>query len=363
MDELLNTPIDTWFKWPKLKTPVWPEGTTPDLHLEKYREFKICEPKKRIGIEVEVEGITRMPVIDKQIWFTKVDGSLRNNGIEFITAPVAGLQIIYAIDNLYSNLPTTADFSERTSIHVHVNVREQTVGQILTLLMLYTVFEQLLFEFAGPQRRNNIFCVAVQETRYPYLITNFLRDKSFGDLIMGWKKYSGLNLGIIRGLGTIEYRIMEGHNDPVRLLNWINILLRMHQYVRTTSFNEAYEAIRTLNTTSMYEQFIRNVFKSDAENLIKHGYNLQQMLEVGVSSAKAFALPSEFLKTLTSNISTESTLLKKLNVLEYPIAKKSVKEIQINDHFILAHTMTAHAREFATTWARQSDDVEEPHPF
>ena len=325
MDQLLNTPITDFFQWAKLRTPVWPDNNVPDMHVEKYTDFKLCEPKKRIGIEVEVEGIGRMSgAIDKYIWMTKADGSLRNNGCEFVTLPIAGRQVIYAVDNLFTNLPPTADFSERTSIHIHVNVREQTIGQILTLLMLYTVFEQLLFEFAGPQRKKNIFCVAIQETRYPYMIMNFLKNQSFIDLIMSWKKYSGLNLGIMRGLGTIEYRIMEGHSDPLRLLKWINILLRMHQYVRVVSFKQAYEEIRTLNTSSMYEQFVRNVFKSDADDLLKNVYNLQQLLEVGVSSAKTFGLPSEFLTSLTSKVSTDSLLLKQLEVKEYPpVAKKS----------------------------------------
>jgi hypothetical protein len=323
MDQILKEPLENYFKWPKFRTPVWPDGLKPDLRVADYANFKLCEPKKRIGIEIEVENLTVGSVeYDRYIWVPKNDGSLRNNGLEFVSLALAGHEIVYAVDNFYKNLPRSADFSERTSIHIHANMRDQTVGQLLTTLMLYTTFEQLLFEFAGPQRRNNIFCVSVQETRYPYLISDFFKNQSLVDLTRDWKKYSGLNLRSLRNLGTIEYRIMEGHNNPRRLLNWINIILRMSQYARHTPFEAAFESIKMLNTTSMYEQFMREVFREDADLLLNTGRNLQQLLETGVSTIKAFTMESDFRMGLSKNISPNSSLLKKLGVKEYPKAKK-----------------------------------------
>lgn len=311
MDHFLNQELDKIYKWRNF------QKTLPDAEIDKHlngRSFLICEPKKRIGIEVEVENIRDIPRnFDRCLWTTHDDGSLRNGGIEFVTLAVAGKEIPAAIYNLFDNLPKDADFSERTSIHVHVNIREQTVDQLLTVLLLYITFERLLYQFAGSHRAKNIFCVPIQETRYPYILSDAFIHQSIPELIDKWKKYSGLNLRRIKDFGTLEYRHMEGHRDPIRLLRWINIILRLHRYARRNTFFDTYNEIRMLNTSSMYEHFTRQVFESDTEYLLS-GNDLKGLMEIGVTTAKHITIPSPFFMSLLENMHQDSSLLRGLGL-------------------------------------------------
>ena len=310
MDNFLDTPLEKIFKWcGTIFRPTVKLGES-----ETIEPFLLCEPKKRIGIEVEVEGLRDIPSnLHREFWDTASDGSLRNGGVEFVSRALAGREIVVAVENLFRVLPKSADFSERTSIHVHVNIREQTVGQLLTVLLLYVTFERLLYQFAGAQRVQNIFCVPVQETRYPYVLSDALIHQSIPELTKKWRKYSGLNLRRMTDLGTLEYRQMEGHRDTQRLLNWINIILRMHRYTRRHSFLRVYEEIKMLNTSSMYEQYTRTVFGTDAD-ILMGSFDVKNMLEVGVTTAKHISIPSPFFHSLLDEMSEAANLLKGLEI-------------------------------------------------
>jgi hypothetical protein len=250
-----------------------------------------------------------------EFWAIKEDGSLRNGGAEYVTPPLKDQEIACAVPLLFDQmLPKTADFSARTSIHVHLNVRDWSMGDILKLMLVYAPFEKLLYKYAGAERYKNNFCVPIQETKLPIVLSNYLANGDFGGLLGGWAKYSGLNLLPIKVFGTVEYRHMRGHRDTDHLLTWINILQRMHIYARNEDFKTLLGGIQSLNTTSYYEQFLRDVFKKDADKLMTK--NLQKDMEYGVSLVKAIKPPSPFLINLLGNISNKSPLLKGLGISE-----------------------------------------------
>ena len=162
---------------------------------------------------------------------------------------------------------------------------------LLNILLLYLVFEKLMYKFAGPTRYKNIFCIPIQETKLPIAVANFLVHGEVSSLIREWQKYSGLNLAPVRGFGTVEYRHMMGHRDPIYLLKWINILMRIHKYARKSDFMILFNRIRTLNTTSLYEEFLVDVFKGEAKLLLSE--DLKNDMELGVSTVKSIARSEE----------------------------------------------------------------------
>ena len=99
------------------------------------------------GLEIEVENI-RYNLPDatyKSYWNITGDNSLRNNGVEFITLPLKAFQIDKALQQLrFRTNQFRADFSERTSTHVHMNIRDLTIDQIYNLTLLYITVEKLL---------------------------------------------------------------------------------------------------------------------------------------------------------------------------------------------------------------------------
>lgn len=234
-----------------------------------------------VGIEVEVEGIPGGIRGLSPVWAPKADGSLRNNGTEYVTMPIPVQHAEWALFLLMNSLPKSADFSERTSIHVHMNVRHMTPNQIKGLIALYLAVEKLLFRFEGNGRDSSIFCVPLtQATLLDSLYS--LTAANFGT--QAWMKYTAMNLLPILTFGTIEFRHMAGTSDWRKITRWISLLMRMQDYALKNSPETVIERIAALNTSSMYRHFLLDVFRDQASLFPVD--NLQQDMEKNILQVK-----------------------------------------------------------------------------
>lgn len=223
-----------------------------------------------VGLEVEVEQVARQTgicVLDGvTVWKNTLDGSLRNNGREFVSIPLRGKEILFALDKLYALLrrdPNCVghEFNYRTGLHVHMNVRDMDEQKVLDLILLYTVMEDFFYSFAGQERKENIYCVPINcsdkftdfmgllESPHP---TRHLRE--------GWTKYMGLNILPINRYGTLEFRHLRGTNDPEHIIKWLNLIFSLKNYVLKTTRKDLLDTITKLNTTSEYLGFVTDVF-------------------------------------------------------------------------------------------------------
>ena len=271
-------------------------------------------PKVLCGVEIEVENIGApneflASLKQRDVWLVKRDGSLRNNGYEYILSmPLHGSMLSYSLENFFNKLPEHANFSQRTSLHFHLDVRHWTYEHLYKLTMVYLPFEKLLYALAGGHRYQNIFCVPLTETVVP----SALQEEDIIDDAPLWEKYSGLNLGRIRDLGSVEFRQMEGNRDIRRILNWINVLMHIHQYAEKTPMKVIREMLRDLNSTSMYQVFLNEVFKEDAVLFIQ--YDLQKLMENGVTNAKMVRHKHEYSMKLKKELSQNSDLGRAFNL-------------------------------------------------
>ncbi len=247
-DRLLLGDIEKFIESQQMKIP-YPYKFTQDT-------------KSLIGIEVEVENILRIdPNISLCFWGIKEDGSLRNNGREFVSYPIPIRYAEYALTQLDRGLNPDRDFSVRTSIHIHQDVRGFSLNNFVSLMFLYLASENLLFKFAGNNRRNSIYCVPISETQFLATISDLNELKS--SILNGrhwWHKYSAFNILPSSSLGTIEYRHMPGTLDVRRLLIWIDLLSRLRIAAYRTDYMQIVDTISRLNTNSEYRIFLESVF-------------------------------------------------------------------------------------------------------
>jgi hypothetical protein len=270
-----------------------------------------------------VENILRIdPNVTLMFWDIKEDGSLRNNGREFVTPGVIPVSLTEsALTQLFACLNEDIDFSNRTSIHVHMDVRQLSLQQMVALLLVYTTVENLLFKFVGNNRRTNIFCVPIVETN---LLSDMRLDpKVFMHSIdRMWSKYSALNLLPIVSQGSIEFRHMPGTRDVHTIVTWIDMISRLKTFVYKNSYDSIVNQILHLNSNSMYRQFVDQVFDSlvtylDTSNLLKD-------MEKPVWLAKNCASVNAFDLRVTTKPEEKSHLgqrfgmwMKKLSVKQY----------------------------------------------
>jgi hypothetical protein len=186
------------------------------------------------GLECEIESVKGGPN-DLGNFKVVPDGSLRNHGAEYVTAfPQARKRLIDDFTTLHKSLKLGEEpFSERTSTHVHINVSSMQVEHARQMVLLYALFEEFFFCMVKPNRRDNIHCVPLTETPLPGHY-----HKQFTNMVPSWSKYTALNLGRVRDLGTMEFRHMHGTND-VELMNiWLNVLENLWTVAQRVTIDE-----------------------------------------------------------------------------------------------------------------------------
>ena len=249
------------------------------------------DPALIYGIEIELEDTC--PDWRFTGFMSKVDGSLRNGGMEYVSHPMTYSQIGYVLGLFYSPnktpVPVTEkNLSERCSIHVHANCQDLTVEEIKTICLLYQVLERTLFGFIGDDRANNIFCVPWYETTINY---NFIEQcLVLGRMnnIRNWHKYTALNLLSLSQFGTIEFRHMGGIIDLHKIMQWLRLIGHLFATGRTKDFKTVKDMIINLNTNSEYLGFMTMVFKEDIHIISPHIW--QPNLTRGVLDLKYLTL-------------------------------------------------------------------------
>ena len=222
------------------------------------------------GVECEIESVRSQH--DFPNFHATQDGSLRNNGIEFISVPLTKMDLLTSFNNLHASIEfydREVAFSPRTSTHVHINCRALSTEQVRTLILLYALFEESFFAMTAPDRRTNIHCVPLTET---YLPVHYHR--SINHLVNRWHKYTALNIVPLAKLGTVEFRHLQGTGDPQLFGEWVNTLETLwkmcQRYVITDDFlldakrlKDVWQELfqhspRVLSLAPAFEQLISN---------------------------------------------------------------------------------------------------------
>lgn len=216
--------------------------------------------QRHVGVEIEVENTVD---IKPQGWIVERDGSLRGDTAREYKSkfPCTCLDAFERLDDIYSRINAVRekkgkgmfDFNERTSIHVHVDVRDLSINQAKSAIKLYMIFEKSFFDLVGRERLHNIFCIPVSESN----VFNRNRGREWWQQ---WDKYCALNAQPVAGFGTLEFRQMMG-NDNVRLIkSWVLLLASLVEYAKNTSPQAIDEEINTLKVESQYMHLARRIF-------------------------------------------------------------------------------------------------------
>jgi hypothetical protein len=178
------------------------------------------------GIECEIEAVEtlRSPVDD--YFRVEADGSLRNNGVEYISYPYEKETLLHAFKKLHANLifsDKNEAFSPRTSTHVHINVRGLESNELRQLMLFYALYEEFFFAMVDAKRRQNIHCVALTETAYPGRYRSDIMA-----LAKSWHKYTAFNMQPVMTQGTVEFRHLQGTDDAMLLDRWLSTIQNLY---------------------------------------------------------------------------------------------------------------------------------------
>lgn len=242
------------------------EGVNKTLHTVK--EF-VC------GTEYEIEDVryirfpgkatlyrSELNLSDNSVYWVgdfglMHDGSLRNNGMEFITCPMSYNAALEAFKTLHGALELgPVPYSSRTSIHVHVNMCNMTMAHLKHLLLTYALLEPVYFAVAGENRKHNIHCVPLNFTSIPAHYS-----KPIQEIVKIWSKYSALNLIPIKSLGTVEFRHLYGTGDFGVYQQWLTLIKELWDFVYNNS-------------------------PAELEKMLKKGYSPEEIQRIVLPSSK-----------------------------------------------------------------------------
>ena len=245
-------------------------------------------PELIIGFELETEKCDRHTAKEYQKFGSacnidvSTDGSLRGSAYEFISRPMPTAQALAAVGDFFELCKFTEEnYTDRCSVHVHVNCTDMEMTQISSLALLYTVFEEILFSYVGGHRDSNIYCIPWNQCRQHLdLINRFLNDP--GTSLKRWNKYTALNLIPLSSIGTVEFRQMHGTANKEKLEKWVNLIGSLFHWAKVYELKVLIAELKTLNSTSQYEAFFNKIL----HGLLPYEGIYRQRMEEGIILAK-----------------------------------------------------------------------------
>jgi len=191
--------------------------------------------KGEIGIEIECEGnkFPKQNNLLPPLWNYTHDGSLRgkDNAEYVLKSPIAFKEVKDAVFDLYKTLAdygTVLDDSNRTSVHVHLNVQTFHLPRLTSFLALYFSLEEILTEWCGDHRVGNLFCLRAKDA--PAIVSKIKKwivNDGRTELTEGLH-YSGMNTQALIKFGSLEIRSLRGVTDPGTVVQWVGVLERIY---------------------------------------------------------------------------------------------------------------------------------------
>lgn len=232
-------------------------------------------PQSLIGVEYEYEGVKdrHLPVHNYAgLWDFHEEGSLRDSGAEYVFhQPMFGVDAFNAVNWLMDHaLEKKWKCTIRTGIHVHIDVRDIEVPQLVGMTLLYAALEPILYEWIGDNRENSHFCVPLYKADEALLgacgiVSNSLTDMQRDSMSVlqaseNFERYSGLNFQSLSKFGSLEFRHMQTTHDKERVFNWINMImsLKAASYKLPESDGAAVRMMARMGTMELLEWVFGN---------------------------------------------------------------------------------------------------------
>ena len=230
---------------------------------------------KYIGIEIEAEDVK---IVNEDLgnqldyWDVVHDGSLRNYGTEFVSSMLRGADIYKALTELNTVLKSnniTPDFSERTSVHIHVDGRFMTTDHLRVLVLHYLMLEPFLFKYIGNNRETNPYCIPYYKNNRGIrnLANLFKKDFEYPAVrrvVQDAVKYEAMNIHSISEKGSIEFRMHYGTSNEEEIFAWIQVILTMFRVSKETSEDHFFSSFHNVKYSD-YLAEVRQFFSKDKE--------------------------------------------------------------------------------------------------
>ena len=196
------------------------------------------------GIEIEAEGV-RDPFYIPEGHY-EPDGSLRNNGMEYISTILPGASLAKAWhNNVIQKLQEIgASFSQRCGVHIHIDFREKSDTEVKDFIHKYLLMERRICSIIGHGRDKNTFCLPWLDNDGDFTyIKDYFTGRRRRSFLENTSKYTALNLRPLAYQGSIEFRMLPTIPDT-NLFSQVVDIFEDLQNLTPTEVIEKYQISR-----------------------------------------------------------------------------------------------------------------------
>lgn len=256
------------------------------IHPDAYRD-------KPYGVEIEVEGRNLPRRLHSNYWRVEQDGSLKAaEAWEYVTpGPMSLKEVRQALDYLageYKAHGSVVDESIRAGVHVHMNVQDWNIKQVVTFATIYYILEDVLMNWCGENREGNLFCLRTRDAEFVlFRLLRALRERNLKYLKEDIIRYSSLNYCSLFKYGSVEFRGMRGTGNLDTIYEWVEIIDEIRE--ASLKFDSPVDVVSTMSGDGEL-QFLNRIlpnkghlFKAaNIEQSIQEATRRVQMIAFGV---------------------------------------------------------------------------------
>lgn len=262
-----------------------------------YEVFKL--PGERLtkgefGVEIEVEG-ENLPGKLKY-WTVERDGSLNENGLEYVLAKPSSLQDTFAaleeLEGRYKAMDSEIYDTVRAGIHVHINTQSLDMVQLHNFILTYLIFENLLVSYCGESREGNLFCLRAKDAKaLPLMIRESLKRQRFAFYADEDFRYASINLMALHRYGSLEFRAMRSTNDFDAIRNWILLLKDVKDF--SLKFDDPTKIVESLSQGG-FHLFAKECFGERINLFGKTDEELTEYVKSGARISQSIAYATDW---------------------------------------------------------------------
>jgi hypothetical protein len=174
------------------------------------------------GIEIEtIAEDGRLSHSYRDGWDVDEDGSLPDNGAEYVSPVLSGTVNLLSLKKITDSLSTTGHaISKECGLHVHIGTKGLTPKHLNKIGRFVYNWEPLFYACLPASRETVIYCKKLD-------LEQVERLDGIGDPNT---RYKGLNMQALKKHGTLEFRYHSGTLNYEKIARWVKLCLSMVKY-------------------------------------------------------------------------------------------------------------------------------------
>ena len=234
------------------------------------------------GIEIETEAPNSYEYPRLKYWRCERDGSLRNHGVEYVFRGAVDIEDSDPAFREFQSCDKEYKFykeSVSTSVHIHVNMLNETFLTLANFITLYALLENVLIRYSGPDRLSNLFCMPMRDAEgvvsHIVNMLQFINRGMFNKIALNPEavKYGAINCAPLTKWGTVELRSFRGETDTDKIKKWMKLIDKMKSFSKREGMTppmilDTYRKTREGIVQEVFQELSNEVAYSDNHALI-----------------------------------------------------------------------------------------------